>query len=174
MYITNLSILEKEAADKEEENLQFRNHLSAWNHKDLDKLVFELNEEVTAAIDCTLCGACCRSLMINVTAAEIQDVSRKLEMLPGDFKAKYIEESSQGNFIINRIPCHFLSGNKCSIYTDRFTECREFPHLHKPHFKTRLFGTLMHYGRCPIIYNVIEELKKKVNWCITENKARIK
>ena len=58
MYVTDLSILEKEAADKEEENLQFRNHLSAWNHKDLDKLVFELNEEVTAAIDCTLCGAC--------------------------------------------------------------------------------------------------------------------
>lgn len=169
MYETDLSILAKEALIKEEENSRFRDYLSGKDQNSLDELVFILNERVSAAIDCTLCGACCRSLMINVTGAEVKELSRTLGMLPGDFKAKYIEESAQGHFIINQIPCHFLAGGKCSIYANRFTECREFPHLHKPHFKNRLFGTLMHYGRCPIIYNVIEELKKKLNWSLTEN-----
>jgi Fe-S-cluster containining protein len=81
-----------------------------------------------------------------------------------DVKEKYIEESQQGNCFINTIPCHFLADNKCTIYENRFTECRDFPHLHKPGFKARLAGTLMHYGRCPIIYNVIEEMKVKTGF----------
>jgi hypothetical protein len=62
--------------------------------------------------------------------------------------------------IMNSIPCGFLSENKCTVYEKRFDECREFPHLHKDNFKGRLFGTLIHYAMCPIIFNVVEELKK--------------
>jgi len=31
--------------------------------------------------------------------------------------------------------------------------------LHKDNFTDRLFGTLMYYAMCPIIFNVVEELK---------------
>ena len=60
------------------------------------------------------------------------------------------------------IPCHFLADNICTIYPQRFHECREFPHLHKPGFVQRFPGTIMHYARCPIIFNVIEELKRQL------------
>lgn len=97
--------------------------------------------------------------MINVTDAETHSVSSHLNMSQPAFKEKYIEESLGGQLIMNTIPCHFLAEKKCSIYKERFTECREFPHLHKSNFNGRLFGTLMHYSICPIIYNVVEQLK---------------
>jgi Fe-S-cluster containining protein len=97
--------------------------------------------------------------MINVTKNEAQLAAKHLEISVEDFKNKYIEESLAGEYIINTIPCHFLTEKKCSIYENRFNECREFPHLHKPNFNDRLFGTLIHYSICPIIYNVVEQLK---------------
>ena len=75
------------------------------------------------------------------------------------FEEKYIEKSEGGMMIMNTIPCHFLNDNKCGVYENRFKECRDFPHLHKPNFNDRLFGTLIHYAICPIIFNVIEQLK---------------
>lgn len=119
----------------------------------------DLNEKVTPEVDCTSCGACCKNLMINVAVTEITPVAKQLQLTDSTFREKYIEESEGGQMIINRIPCHFLSGTKCTVYENRFAECRDFPHLHKPNFTGRLFGTLMHYSICPIIYNVVEQLK---------------
>ena len=97
--------------------------------------------------------------MINVAVTEITPVAKQLQLTDSTFREKYIEESEGGQMIMNRIPCHFLSGTKCTVYENRFAECRDFPHLHKPNFTRRLFGTLMHYSICPIIYNVVEQLK---------------
>lgn len=127
--------------------------------QEVDMLVHAINKEVEPAIDCTECGACCKSLMINVSAAEAEKVSDHLKISTAVFKEKYIEESMQGNLIVNSIPCHFLEGTRCSIYEHRFSGCRDFPHLHRNNFKDRLFGTLMYYAMCPIIFNVVEELK---------------
>jgi Fe-S-cluster containining protein len=104
--------------------------------------------------------------MINVTEAESDLVSKKLNMTSLAFKEKYIEESLGGQMIMNTIPCHFLKEKKCSIYNDRFAECRDFPHLHKTNFNGRLFGTLMHYSICPIIFNVVEQLKIETGFLI--------
>jgi hypothetical protein len=50
------------------------------------------------------------------------------------------------------------------VYEHRFSECREFPRLDRKNFKDRLFGTLIHYAMCPIIFNVVEELKIKTGF----------
>jgi Fe-S-cluster containining protein len=144
---------------KGEENDHFPFYLKQHHGEAIDSLVHSLNEEVSKAIDCTQCGNCCRSLMINVEPGEPEILSASLNISLQSLKDKYIEESQQGRMIINTIPCHFLEENKCTVYDHRFKECREFPHLHKPGFVKRLPGTLMHYGRCPIIFNVIESLK---------------
>ncbi len=144
---------------REEENDGFRVFLSTQDGEALDEQVFLLNEIITPQIDCTQCGACCKMLMINVTPAEAEDVSAHLGITVSGFKENYIEESQQGQMIMSAIPCHFLDDKICTVYTNRFSECREFPHLHRKNFKDRLFGTLTHYAMCPIIYNVVEELK---------------
>jgi Fe-S-cluster containining protein len=103
--------------------------------------------------------------MINVTAEEADNLAKHLQTSLAVLKEKYIEESQEGQMIINKIPCHFLEGTKCSIYQNRFTECRDFPHLHKNNFTSRLFGIMMYYEVCPIIFNVVEELKDETGFC---------
>lgn len=159
---TNLQTIALAEVEKEEENFRFRTFLKAEDHTTLDQLVLTINNTITPQIDCTACGNCCNTLMINVTEVECTRVSKHLQQNIETFKKNYIETSEQGAMIMNTIPCNFLKEKKCTIYENRFTECREFPHLHKPNFKERLFGTMMHYGRCPIIYNVIETLKKEL------------
>ncbi len=156
---TDLKEIKEIAAEKEPENDRFRIFLKQQDGAQIDALVHQFNDEVTAQIDCTQCGNCCKSLMINVTDEEVESLAVNLQTDLAAVKEKYIEESEQGRMIINTIPCHFLAGTKCSIYRYRFTECREFPHLHKPHFTRRLFGILMYYAMCPIIFNVVEKLK---------------
>jgi len=164
VYKTDLQFIATQAVEKEEENDHFRQWLKNEHIEGLDDLVHSINDEVSAAVDCTQCGNCCKTLIINVTAQEATQLAAHLHMPEAAVKEKYIEESVAGNMYINTMPCHFLADKKCSIYTNRFTECRDFPHLHKPGFQQRMLGTLMHYGGCPIVYNVVEELKGKVGF----------
>lgn len=147
-----------------EENYYFSQYIKERPADQLDAILQPVSDAVTRAVDCTQCGACCKVLMVNVTQAEAKSAARRLQLSETAFKEKYIEESQQGQYIISHIPCHFLSGKICSIYEDRFTECRDFPHLHKPNFKDRVSNTLTYYGICPIIYNTIEILKEKTGF----------
>jgi len=144
---------------RSDENDSFRVYLQNRDSKMIDQMVHELNATIEPLIDCTACGACCNGLMINVTQPELEAVAAHLNTTESAFKEQHIEESLGGMMIMNTIPCHFLNEKKCSIYNNRFKECRDFPHLHKPNFTDRLFGTLMHYSICPIIFNVVEQLK---------------
>ncbi len=157
--ITDREIIKDNAEIKEEENGNFRIFLKGMDSDELDKIVHPIAENITNQIDCTTCAACCKSLMINVTEEETILVAEHLKVSENLFKEKYVEKSSEGEMIINAIPCHFLEDTKCGIYENRFSDCREFPHLHKNNFNRRLFSTIMNYEICPIIYNTIEALK---------------
>ena len=148
----------------EDENDAFRAYLQKKDSNELDETVQRLNNIIAPQIDCTSCGACCRHLMINVTPEESITIATFLEKDPRQFKEEYLEESIQGDMIMKSIPCAFLADSKCTVYPERFNGCRAFPHLHESNFKGRLFGTLIHYAMCPIIYNVVEELKTETGF----------
>lgn len=158
-YITNLAELESLAAAKEVENENFKRFLFSSNSSEIDSLVSELNNTITPQIDCTTCGNCCKSLMIVVEEKEADNLSQHLNQSRENFDAQYIEKGSNGMMLMNTIPCNFLNDNKCTVYEHRFAGCKEFPAMHLPNFNDRLFTTFMHYNRCPIIFNVVEELK---------------
>ena len=162
-FIINIAQIQDLEKTRQEENDDFYQSLKQLDEGEIDSLVHALNEEVSRGIDCTTCGNCCRSLMINIEPGEPEALASHFNMSLPELQEKFIEVSQQGKMIVNTIPCHFLADNKCTIYPHRFNECREFPHLHKPGFVQRYPGTIMHYGRCPIIFNVIEELKKMLN-----------
>ncbi|MVT12011.1 YkgJ family cysteine cluster protein [Chitinophaga tropicalis] len=160
---TQLNIIALEAQEKEAENQAFRAFLRTQEPADIDELAQELDAIITPQIDCTSCGNCCRSLMINVTQEEVRRLAAHLNRSEDNVKEQYIENGSDNTMmVVNTIPCHFLNNNRCTIYEQRFAECREFPGLSQPHFTNRLFAMLMHYGRCPIIYNVLEEMKRRL------------
>ena len=167
-YINDPEQLALIAAPKEAENDGFTGWLQAHGMDValLDAQVHRIYQKVEAGIDCTQCGNCCNSLIIDVSAEEITRCASAMEISGGEFKEKYIEESQQGRCFISSIPCHFFADKKCTIYDLRFADCREFPHLHKPDFLKRLLGTLLHYTRCPIIYHTIEELKTELDFGI--------
>lgn len=163
-YITDLGLIAQAHENREAENAAFQSFLGGHDGDMLDRLVHEINDRVSAEVDCTQCGNCCSKLIINVTQDELSSCSQHFNMTEAAFKEKYVEESMAGALFINTIPCHFFADKKCTIYEQRFKECRDFPHLHKPGFKDRFPGTVMHYGSCPIIYNVIEELKAQLGF----------
>lgn len=167
--ITQLDVIALAAQENEAENQAFRVFLRSQESVDIDQLVQELDATITPQIDCTSCGNCCRSLMINITPAEVTHLAAHLNRSEADVKEQYVETgANDSQMVINAIPCHFLENNCCSIYEQRFAECREFPGLQQPQFTGRLFAMLMHYGRCPIIYNVMEELKNRLAFTTSE------
>ncbi len=156
---TNLTAIAASATKKQAENDAFGTYLkSASQPEIIDTLVNSLNDSVSQQVDCTVCGNCCKTLMINVTDGEADNLSNHLNKSRPEFDAQFLEKGSS-MMVINKMPCHFLNNNKCTVYDYRFAGCREFPALHLPNFTKRLFTTFMHYDRCPIIYNVVEQLK---------------
>jgi hypothetical protein len=74
------AVIARKALEKEDENDAFRDHLGNYNADYLDELVKPIAETVTPRIDCTACGACCRSLMINVTDSDALRMSDGIQM----------------------------------------------------------------------------------------------
>lgn len=163
-YQIDLPFIAAEAQNKEEENDHFLQFIRRQDGEATDALVHQINKRVTAAINCTDCGNCCTKLIVNITKEEIDGLAVYLDKPVEQVREQYIEESLAGQCFINSVPCSFLEGKKCGIYEGRFTECRDFPHLHKTGFRERFLGTLLHYGSCPIIYHVVEDLKKELKF----------
>ena len=161
-----LADLEQIAAlsiDREAENDLFAQKVKQLDPVMVDQWALALNESIAPQIDCTSCGNCCKTLMINVTDMEADRMAAHLSIARSNFDDQYLEKGTNGMMLMNSIPCSFLQDKKCRVYESSIERCREFPAMHLPGFSKRLFTTLMHYSRCPIIFNVVEEMKKKIN-----------
>lgn len=161
---TNLQTIAQKSITDALQNERFINYLKQLNEAEVDNAVLELDLTISPQIDCTKCGNCCKTLMINVETPESKIAANHLQISRAEFEDTYIEKSMGGKMVISKIPCHFLHDNKCSIYLSRFAGCKEFPALHLPYIQKRLFTIFMHYGRCPIIFNVVEQLKTRVHF----------
>jgi len=150
-------------------NVDFRTFLkcsSRWaDDGKLDALVHEILAEVTAAIDCTACGNCCRELGISVEDDEIERLAGRMGVSAEEFESRHVAvDNDYGEKFMPETPCPFLGGTLCTIYEDRPSVCSEFPHLHKNDFSSRLLGVLDNCSICPIVFNVYEELKRRTGW----------
>jgi uncharacterized protein len=152
------------AAERLEENDRFARQVKSNIPEQMDAVANRLNRSIEKQIDCTVCGNCCKSLMINVSESEADTLSAHLEVSRASFDETYLEKGNNGMMLMNAIPCTFLEANRCNVYEHRFEGCREFPAMHLPGFSKRLFTTLMHYGRCPIIFNIVEEMKDEMGF----------
>ncbi len=161
---TNLTMMAEYAASHQQENDRFSAFIKEFNDEEIDAKVQELDALISPTISCTDCGNCCKSLMVCLNEGEADRLAGHLNMNRAHFDQTYLEKGSNGLMIMNRMPCPFLADNKCSVYEYRFEGCKEFPALHIPHFKRRIFTTFMHYDRCPIIFNVVEALKDEMNF----------
>ncbi len=159
--VTNLDQI-RQLATKRHDDFAIMKYL-LLRHDDLDDaeldgVVQALTDRVAAAIDCTQCANCCRTLDVYLTPADIEILAartdRSYEQLLADVVDCDLDADigEWGRF--RHRPCHYLDGKLCSVYAHRPDSCRAYPVL-TPDFRWTLDDTIEGAAMCPIIYNVL-------------------
>ena len=158
------------AEDKEDENWRFRLFLKgASSHElgDLDSQVAEATERVWAGIDCTACANCCRQVSPTLNEEEVERLARRLGMEQKQFIDAYLKRTDpleDKPWEIGSKPCPFLKENRCTVYEDRPGDCSGYPYLDRPRFLSRAMGMIERTFTCPIVYEVLEDLKRSTGF----------
>lgn len=125
---------------------------------DLDALVDLVAAPVVAAIDCTQCANCCRSLHVYLTPQDAQRIAAGIDVPLADVETRYIDRAGAQPFgewgRLRAQPCPFLDGRLCSIYPQRPETCRTYPAF-TPDFRWVLADLIEGATLCPIIFNVL-------------------
>jgi uncharacterized protein len=151
--------------ERRNENFDFRVFLKGQDNTRIDRIVHQLDKEITSQINCQECGNCCKSLRPYVTESEIIKLAQIENLSKADFVSQFIQKDSYENkYYLKATPCVFLKDKSCTIYADRPNDCKSFPHTHKTGFVLRLLEMIDNYEICPIVYNLYEQLKIKLNY----------
>ena len=163
---TDLEKIKLIGKQEEEKNWKFRSYLKGMNieEEDLDKIVHEINKEVTSQIDCTKCANCCKVFDPILDEEDVVKFSSGLNMNVDELKATYLIESMEEMdcYGFNKVPCPFLKENICINYANRPKVCESYPHLNNEEFLSRLMEVVQNYSICPIVFNLYEQLKKEL------------
>lgn len=165
--VTDPQEAERLAEEREDENWAFRDWIKlefGFDDERLMSVVNELTEEITAQIDCTACANCCRLTATHVEEEDIERLADALDMSVSAFREAYLEfDEEAGGHWQMPAPCPLLEGNLCRVYEARPDSCREYPYLHndfRAHSISRIRSTFI----CPIVFNVVEEMKYALRW----------
>jgi len=159
-----------QAEKKEDENYRFRQFLKGkckLEPGEIDERVFAATRRVWAGIDCTQCANCCREVHPTFSEEEVDRLARRFAMTRQQFIEAYLQRSEPDDdnpWTTRTKPCPFLKDNLCSVYEDRPADCSGYPYLYKPHFVSRTLGMIGRTFTCPIVYEVMEELKKSLGF----------
>ena len=162
----NLERIAKIAEQKEDENFDFRVFLKGLDFEYVDRIVHRLNEQITSQIDCEQCSNCCKSLRPCLTESELNKLSQLDNLTPNEYTRRFVEIDEEEEEIqyLKDTPCKYLKNGSCSIYPDRPEECASYPYTHKTEFITRTLGMIDNYGICPIVFNLLEQLKVELGY----------
>lgn len=159
LWVTDLQQIEKLSASHAESDQRFAEFLKKQDEKKIDLLVINLSQNVAQGIDCKKCANCCKSLTVAANYQDTAKLAHAMELELHDFKSKYMKRDFEGTMVFKQRPCPFLKSNLCSVYENRPSTCRTYPHLEKGHFISRLGNVLSNLSVCPIAFNTFELLK---------------
>jgi Fe-S-cluster containining protein len=165
--VTDPREVERLAEEREDENWAFRDWIKlefGFDDEDLMSVVRELADEITAQIDCTQCANCCRKTRTALADDEMMRLADALAMTIPVLQETYLvfEEERGGRWYLP-VPCPMLEGNLCRVYEARPDSCREYPHLHND-FRAASISRINSTYICPIVFNVVEEMKHALRW----------
>jgi Fe-S-cluster containining protein len=164
-YTLDLATIAAQAAQRQDEFEVLRYTIELLEDElpdpALDALVEEVAAPIIAAIDCTQCANCCRSLDVYLTPADADRLAEGLHVPLEEVMARHVDReraSTEGEWgRIKAHPCPFLAGKLCSLYPHRPESCRLYP-VFTPDFRWTLEDLLGGAGLCPIIYHVLDAL----------------
>jgi Fe-S-cluster containining protein len=165
--LTDLTQIQRASLAKEDENTAFRAFVKMeveLSDRRLNTLVNETTSQVWKHIDCRSCANCCRTRQPVFSRVEVQRIAAYLGLTLEEMRTRYLTSDAEtGKYITQGLPCPFLDGNLCSIYEVRPAVCAGYPHLHR-NFRSRLWQVIDNAETCPIVYNVLERLKKSLGF----------
>jgi uncharacterized protein len=164
MVEIDLNLIAKLAQQRKDENSRFRIYLKNNFSDKTDKLVAEINTRIASDIDCTQCGNCCNTLEPCIEQREIPPLAAILGIKTPEFENVYTEKDETFGISTIKSPCVFLKDKKCAVYDNRPYDCREFPNVIASDFIFRMYDMLENYSICPIVFNVMEQLKDEVKF----------
>lgn len=165
------------AQKREDENWQFRRFLKErceLEPDELDQRVFEITRRVWAAIDCTTCANCCKTVHPTLSDEEVDRLAHRLGIERQRFIERYLEKGEAGDdnpWRMRSAPCPFLKDNQCTLYEDRPSDCRRYPYLDEPDFAVRTIAMIQRTFTCPIVYEAMEKLKRSVGFGSRHSRA---
>jgi uncharacterized protein len=132
----------------------------------LDARIDEIAAPIIAAIDCTQCANCCRSLNVYLTTQDAQRLAAGIDVPIDNILTEYVDRNtaqSEGEWGKFRAkPCAFLKGKLCSVYEHRPEACRLYPQF-TPDFRWVLEDMNEGAALCPIIYNVLSQVADQID-----------
>lgn len=164
--IREIPLIQRYSRHNHGEDYRFRAYVKQGlelSNAQLDAIVKETGESVSRQIDCTTCANCCKTLGIVVDAQDVQRIATRLGITPAQFSLRYVSVQPDGARCFNAVPCPFLGkNNRCVIYEDRPQACRQYPFVQLPGFRSRSLTMVENVGVCPIVFNVWQALKKRL------------
>ena len=157
----NIDKLAIMANRKEDENLRFRSYLKGHTDPDiLDRQFKELHEKYFKIYNCKDCRNCCKKLNTLMTEEELDNICKYLNL----DKEKLINEElkvTDGRYTFKCDRCKFLDdNNNCLVENCLPESCRDYPFTNKEDRLFSLYSIIDNAGICPVVYEILEELKK--------------
>lgn len=164
--IVDLDEIRELSRSREGENWAFIEFLREnSNNFQLQDLIAESADAAFDIIDCTQCGNCCRENLPLLTDTDIARISGHLHMNRDEFESQYLHYYRQYDvFLMNRVPCPFLEGKRCTVYEARFDSCRAYPEIRELRHILAKGNIMKNMSVCPIIFNFYEILKEKTGY----------
>ncbi len=164
MILKDVKKIKLEAKKAEKENRLFFKKLRNKRPKNLDDIVHSLDKEFFENFDCLSCANCCKILGPRIRQKDIERISRFLKITEAEFAEKYLRIDQDNDYVFKQMPCPFLDAeNYCIIYSHRPKACKDYPHTSQRRFYQILDETLENTKICPAVYEIIENLKKKID-----------
>lgn len=159
--ILDLTLIASHAREAHTENQLLKSRIKTIPVRELDEHVAAIAKHVIAAVDCTKCANCCKTLEPELSTHEIERLRAHRQESFEVFSAKFLGYDTKREVHYLKPVCTFLRDNRCAVYADRPDACREYPRLF-PELKFRWKKTMEDYAICPIVFNTIELLKKEL------------
>jgi len=149
---------------KIDENIKFRTFLKGRADSDiLDDQFKKLHEKYFKNYDCFSCRNCCKELGPEINVQELEELSAYLELPRDEFIDSYLREDN-GSYSSKNSPCDFLCNNECILNDRKPMSCKDYPYTDKEERLYSLLGVIQNAEICPIVYEIIEELKEIYNF----------
>jgi Fe-S-cluster containining protein len=146
------------------DNWNFRAYLQQHVLPDrIDEVAHKTYREVSALIDCTECGQCCREVYPYLSASDVRVLADGLAAV-GQVLPPLQDDQDTGLKVFCSKPCPLLKQNRCSAYASRPDDCRSYPHLDKPDFLAGSIGFIENYGTCPIVFHTYSRMKTQFSY----------